>query len=108
MTKISLLFVGLLASSYSNAADEVTVTIDSHVNASNYLLETCGTAKHVGGLKPLLVTVMHDESNYTTLTNKDGKWCVVIKRWKYNGEVSVEASVLAKQELTSGIVKFNN
>lgn len=106
MKMTTILLAGILGSQISYAADEVTVTVDSHTNASNYLLETCGTAKHAGGLKPLTVTVKHDESNYTTLTDKDGKWCVVIKRWKYNGEVAVEASVLMKPELTSEVVKF--
>lgn len=62
--------------------------------AGNAALEACGTAKHVEGKKPLVVTLSHDQSKYSTLTDVSGNWCVVFKRWNFSGKITVEASTL--------------
>lgn len=77
------------------ANEKTTVTITSLTNgARSTVLEACGTATHIEGKKPLLVTAKHDESYYTTLTNADGKWCVLILRWTNKGEVNATATTL--------------
>ena len=77
------------------ANEKINITITSLTNgARSAVLEACGTAFHVDGKKPLLVTAKHDESNYTTLTNTDGKWCVLILRWTNKGEVNATATTL--------------
>lgn len=69
--------------------------------AGNAALEACGTAKHVDGKKPLVVTLSHDQSRYSTLTDVAGNWCVVFKRWNFSGKITVEASTIDFSE-TSG------
>ena len=77
------------------ANEKTTVKITSLTNgARSTVLEACGTATHIEGKKPLLVTAKHDESYYTTLTNPDGKWCVLILRWTNKGEVDATATTL--------------
>lgn len=93
--KLILLTYILFFSMNTFADDKITVKIDSLTNgAKSTVLEACGTAVHVEGKKPLLVTAKHDQSYYTTLTNSDGKWCVLILRWTYKGEVGVTATTL--------------
>lgn len=60
----------------------------------NGALEVCGVASHAQGIKPLLITVLHDASSYTTLTDKNGKWCTVFKRWTNDGRVLVSGSTI--------------
>ena len=77
------------------ANEKTTVKITSLTNgARSTVLEACGTATHIEGKKPLLVTAKHDESYYTTLTNPEGKWCVLILRWTNKGEVNATATTL--------------
>lgn len=77
------------------ASEKTIVKITSLTNgARSTVLEACGTATHIEGKKPLLVTAKHDESFYTTLTNSDGKWCVLILRWTNKGEVDATATTL--------------
>jgi hypothetical protein len=79
----------------SLANEKTTVKITSLTNgARSTVLEACGTATHIEGKKTLLVTAKHDESYYTTLTNPDGKWCVLILRWTNKGEVDATATTL--------------
>lgn len=96
-TKIGLLL--LLLTSYSTtifAANEpITVTIDSLSNiAGNGSIEACGKAIHKDGKRPLLVTIKHDQSYYTTLTAQNDVWCVVYKRWTMKGQIDVTATEL--------------
>ncbi|MEK6704217.1 MAG: hypothetical protein AABZ06_00345 [Bdellovibrionota bacterium] len=86
---VCMLFGGIGAA----VADDITVTVDSLVNVyGNGAMEVCGSAVHKDGLRPLLVTVRHDESYYTTLTAPNNKWCVVVKRWTYDGKVEAGAT----------------
>ena len=77
------------------AEDLITVKVDSMANVSQAgAIESCGTAVHKNGVRPLLVTLKHDASYYTTLTAANDKWCVVFKRWTFTGKVDVTASTL--------------
>ena len=98
-TTIGILFSVFLLQTSSLAAptatpdDPITIVIDSLTNVKgNGALEACGTAIHKSGIKPLLVTLKHGESFYTVLTAPNGKWCVVFKRWLYNGQIDVSAT----------------
>lgn len=91
----TLALLALLTTTTSVAADNIEVKVESLTNgARSTVLEACGTAIHNTGIKPLLVTVKHDLSNYTTLTNADGKWCVLFLRWTNSGKIDVSASTL--------------
>ncbi len=97
LTRCIVVVGALFISHTSFAAEPVTLTIDSLVNVSGSgALEACGTATHKDGLKPLMVTVKHDESFYTTLTAPNGKWCVIFKRWTFNGEIDASATTLTQ------------
>lgn len=94
MKKLYML-LALLFVSGAYAENKITVTIKELNNLANSTaLEVCGEAHHSDGKRPLLVTLTHDESKYTTLTSEDGKWCAVIKRWTFNGNVSAVSSTL--------------
>lgn len=94
MKKIFLVFSFLFVSQ-AFADGVITTTIDSLTNVGNSsALEACGTSVHKDGIRPLLVTIQHDESFYTTLTAPNDKWCVVIKRWTNSGRVSATAVTL--------------
>lgn len=74
----TLALLTLLTATTSVAADNIEAKVESLTNgARSTVLEACGTATHPQGIKPLLVTVKYDLSNYTTITNPDGKWCVL-------------------------------
>lgn len=89
MKILTVMIAMLLLSAGAHAAEsKIKVEITSLENiGSASAMEACGTAKHSDGLKPVLVTVKHGESKYTTLTSPDGEWCVVIKRWTFNGQI---------------------
>ena len=77
------------------ASGDIAVAVESLTNISgNGAMEACGTATHKNGIKPLVVTVKHDQSFYSTLTAPNGKWCVVVKRWTFDGNVTVDATTL--------------
>ncbi|MBY0552981.1 hypothetical protein K2P97_00535 [bacterium] len=93
--KVIIISVFILLTQYALANEKTTVTITSLTNgARSTVLEACGTATHIEGKKPLLVTAKHDASFYTTMTNADGKWCVLILRWTNKGEVDATATTL--------------
>lgn len=72
-------------------AGELSVKITSLTNTKgNGALEACGVVENQEG-KTSLVTVKHDESVYTTLTDENGKWCQLVKRWTFRGEVNATA-----------------
>lgn len=94
---LSLLLVGLSAF----AADDVEVKVESLSNISqNGAIEACGTAVHKAGVKPLLVTLRHDRSHYSTLTAPNDRWCILFKRWTFSGKVEVSASPLGQAVLS--------
>jgi len=104
----TFIFLGLIILGTSAFADEskFTVKIGDLTNlAKSTALEACGTAVHAEGKKPLLITLTHDLSNYTTLTNEAGNWCVVFKRWTGKGAITVIAATLDFKE-KSGTVEL--
>lgn len=105
MKSILLLSVLALASASASADTskfEVKV-VDLTNLARSTALEACGTAKHNEGKKPLLVTLTHDQSKYTTITDETGNWCVVFKRWNNSGKITVEASTMDFSEKSEKI-----
>lgn len=80
---------------------EIKITSMSNT-PKNAAIEVCGTATHRDGAWPLMVTVLHDESSYSTLTAPDSRWCTLIKRWTFSGKVDVQAATLdGKQKSTN-------
>jgi hypothetical protein len=91
MKKI-LLAVSLLSTSAFAGDLESEITSVTNIRG-NGAIEVCGIVKNQSK-KTSLVTIKHDESSYTTLTDKDGKWCQLVKRWTFRGEVDAMASEL--------------
>lgn len=107
--KYTIFVLLLLLSSIAFSAGDISITIDSLANTSgNSAIEVCGTAIEKDGLKPLLVTVKHYGSYYTTLTAPNNKWCVLIMRWTFNGTVEASATTLLnpKEESFKVIKKY--
>ncbi len=91
----------LLPGSLAFAQSPISLKITSHTNLrGNAALETCGTAVHSSGIKPLMVNIKHDESSYTTLTDEAGNWCAIVKRWTNSGIVTASATTLDFKDKT--------
>ncbi len=104
-------FLSLFISQFSiSSADEpalIAITVDSLTNLNgNAALEACGTAVHKNKIKPLIVTIKHDLSFYSTLTAPNDRWCVVFKRWNFNGEIGVSATTFQNPN-TEEFIGFN-
>lgn len=94
MKKLVLMSV-FCVSQVAFAESLIKVEIKDLTNVrGNGALEVCGVATHAQGIKPLLITVIHDASSYTTLTDRNGKWCTVFKRWTNDGKVLVSGSTI--------------
>ena len=92
ISKIMIILSLILASSYASA-EELEVKLESLTNIKgNGAMEACGLVENNG--KTSSVTITHSESSYTTLTDTNGKWCQVIRRWTFNGEVELSARAL--------------
>lgn len=92
---LGILVLVLTARQSFGDAEEITLKLTSlHNVTGNGAMEACGSASHKNGTKPLLVTIKHDESYYTTLTAPNDQWCVVLKRWTYSGKVEASATTL--------------
>ncbi|MDR3608732.1 MAG: hypothetical protein P4M08_15315 [Oligoflexia bacterium] len=77
------------------ASDPIAITLDSLSNlAGNGAIEACGTGVAQDGTQPVLITVRHADSYYTTLTAPNGKWCLVFKRWTFDGRIDVSGTTL--------------
>lgn len=100
---ISVSFLCVVASAQSSKFN--VKIIDLTNAAKSTALEACGTASHVDGKKPILVTLTHDQSKYTTVTDKNGNWCVLFKRWTNSGAIAVEASTMDLTESSGSITK---
>ncbi len=93
-----LLVFGFMGTFVAAQASEVRVEIKSLTNAArSTVLEACGTADDDQGSFPIAVTVTHDGSSYTTLTDPSGKWCVLVKRWTMSGKVGVSGTRLLQK-----------
>ncbi len=92
--RYAIIFIALFVLSNNAYTEELVVKITSLTNISgNGAMEACGIVENQKG-KTSLVTIKHKESSYTTLTDKTGSWCQVIKRWSYNGETDAIAREL--------------
>lgn len=92
---VTLVEIFFSSTSVAKAQQDIVVEVVSMSNiAGNGAIEACGTATHIKGYKPLLVTIKHDESYYSTLTSPNNAWCVVFKRWLFSGEIDVNATTL--------------
>lgn len=90
----NLLVMTIMFKSVILLANDLEVEITSLTNIrGNGAMEACGFVKNQEE-KTSLVTLVHDESYYTTLTNEEGKWCQVIKRWNFNGNTAAQAKSL--------------
>lgn len=95
MIKLYLAVIATLFTVSSFAASKIEIKIVDLTNVDRgHSLEACGSAKHSDGKKPLLVTLTHDQSKYTTLTDENGSWCILFKRWNYKGEIAVGAATM--------------
>lgn len=97
MKKELFLIAMLLLSGFSSAwaSSDVEVKVDSLTNTANStVIEACGTAVDKAGVTPLLVTIKHGGAQYSTMTGQQGKWCVLIRRWNWNGKVDVSGATL--------------
>lgn len=91
--------VAVAGQSSRAAENPITVKVESLENVrGNGALEACGTAVHKDGIKPLMVTLKHDESYYTVLSGPNSKWCVVFMRWTFDGKIDVSATTLQNPE----------
>lgn len=107
MKRIFLLSLVVLAgaSAYADASKFEVKVVDLSNLARSTALEACGTAKHMDGKKPLMVSLTHDQSKYTTLTDEAGNWCIVFKRWTNSGKISVEASTMDFSEKSGAALR---
>lgn len=88
----------LLIGSSAFAEDDITVKIDWLVNVGNSkLLEVCGTAVSKSGQWPLIVSVNHGKSVFTTMTNTEHRYCQTFARQTFNGATTVKATSLNQQ-----------
>lgn len=90
------IIAGLMIFSMEALADsDITVTVDSIENvAKSTVLEACGTAASKSGKWPLVVTLEHGGAKYTTLTSQDGKFCHLVARRTWKGEITASASTI--------------
>ncbi len=87
-----LLLGVLFISTVSYAEDDITIKIDWVENVANSkLLEVCGTAISKSGKWPLLISVIHGESVFSTVTNSKNRYCQLVSRQNFSGNVMVEA-----------------
>ncbi len=97
MKKIILSAI-LLMSVNTFAADDIDVTIDWVQNvARSTVLEVCGKAVAKSGKWPLIVSIVHGDSTFSTITNKEGKYCQLLGRQNYKGTVNATANSMDGQ-----------
>lgn len=100
----AMLFVSVNAT----AADDIDVTIDWVQNvARSTVLEVCGKAVSKSGKWPLIVSVVHGESTFSTMTNKEGKYCQLVGRQNNKGTVNVFATSMDGQAFGHKLTNIN-
>lgn len=94
---IFILFLG----SVVNAESDLDLKIDWVQNvAKSTILEVCGKAVSKSGKWPLIVSISHGESTFSTLTSKDNKFCQLIARQTWDGKVTAEATSMDQKSTT--------
>ncbi len=86
----------------TNTDIEVKVTSMKNV-ARSTAIEVCGTAVHKDGVQPLMVTIQHSESQYSTLSGKNSNWCALVARKTFTGDVDVSAMTLDGKSSGEGL-----
>jgi len=107
----STILIAIIAIAFTSGAfgqeNPFKVKITSLSNTrNNEAIEVCGTATHQDEIWPLVVTVVHDQSSYSTLTAPDSKWCTLIKRWTFSGKVEAQATTLSGEHKSLNKVFF--
>lgn len=98
------IFGVLIFISFPAFAGEISLTIDGVYNvAKSTVLDVCGKAVSKTGKWPIVVSVTHESSIYTTMTSKDNRYCVLITRQNWKGEVSAIANTIDGSETSSSI-----
>lgn len=98
------IFGGILLFGSISLAEGITLSIDGVYNvAKSTVLEVCGTATSKTGKWPLAVSLTHESSVYTTLTSKDNRYCQLIARQSWKGEVSAVANSMDGAESSSSV-----
>lgn len=101
---VALLFVAM-SFGYADAS-EIDLKITSLTNTrGNGAMEACGTARHSEGMKPLIITILHGGSSYSTLTSDTDHWCALIKRWTGSGKIGVYAITLTGDQKSEILLK---
>ena len=90
MMVVYSLLLSLLPLSYSLARPQVDITSFYYVQSGSRLAELCGRTIDIN--KPALLSIVVDENTnrpatYTTTTDSDGKFCLLV--WTYQGTVAV-------------------
>lgn len=84
------------------ADDGIDLKIDwVHNVAKSTVLEVCGKATSKSGKWPLLVSITHGESVFSTLTSRDQKFCLLLARQTWDGKVTAVASSLDQKLILS-------
>jgi len=101
---IALLYI-VMSFGFADAS-EIDLKITSLTNTrGNGAMEACGTARHSDGMKPLIITILHGGSSYSTLTSDTDHWCALIKRWTGSGKIRVYAVTLLGDQKSEELLK---
>lgn len=93
----------------SKAEDDIELKIEWVENvAKNAVLEVCGTAISKSAKWPLIVSIEHGDSKFSTVTSKEGRYCQLIGRQTFNGEVNVTAMSFDGQSIKVISLKPSN
>ena len=104
---MKLFFAILLICTGAYANEDIELKIDWVQNvAKSTVLEVCGKAVSKTGKWPLLVSIIHGESVFTTMTSKDNRFCQLLGRQTWDGKVSAEASTLDQSAVSKTITNI--
>lgn len=96
---MKLMLVGIFIGNTVYASDDIDVKIDWVQNVSkSTVLEVCGSATSKSGKWPLIVSISHGESVFSTMTSKNNRYCQLVARQSWNGKVTVEAASLDRSD----------
>ncbi len=101
---MKLFIVCLFLFSGAYAGEDIELKIDWVQNvAKSTVLEVCGKAVSKTGKWPLLVSITHGESVFSTMTSKDNRFCQLLGRQTWDGKVTAEASTLDQGEVSKRV-----
>ncbi|GIL17068.1 MAG: hypothetical protein BroJett040_08190 [Oligoflexia bacterium] len=97
------IFLAILFFSGAVLADnDIELKIDWVQNvAKSSVLEVCGKANSKSGKWPLLISVTHGESVFSTLTSKDHRFCLLLARQTWDGKVTADASSMDQKSTST-------